>query len=413
MSVLVETSEDEPILCVAQHIGDLNQPEDKHTALADTPSKRFVLECQALLEQAAWAPLLTKLLVQSGVLFSSPKASEKDAETCYLIISNIVTKLSGQDAVDAAKKIAASVTGEVKESTQVRLRILMSLFNLIQFPQGKLAVLLDMLKYGKEANLGDLLVGVVSRRVEQWVKDWELDVKACRALYLALAELFKDVASRDHFSFLVKYLATFEGCEVGPEEIEAEVVAAAAEFIAAPDVFHCDLLDMACVRTLHKHSKAGPIFSLLSIMLTGKQEDYSKLVKDHPKLLAEHSLNADEVMGKMRLMSLAALGAEATMSGGGSIPFTEVQRCLGVAEDQVEAWVVKAISLKLLEAKMDQVNAQLVISRTTHRVFGQPQWQELKDRMTTWKDNLNSVCKMVHNTRMSGTSALASETAAR
>lgn len=44
-------------------------------------------------------------------------------------------------------------------------------------------------------------------------------------------------------------------------------------------------------------------------------------------------------------------------------------------DDEVEDWVLQAIQTGLMEAKMDQMQRVVVISRCTNRVFGTAQWK--------------------------------------
>lgn len=60
-------------------------------------------------------------------------------------------------------------------------------------------------------------------------------------------------------------------------------------------------------------------------------------------------------------------------------------------KEEVEQWVVRAIGAKLLEAKLDQVRRVVVVTRSTHRIFGKQQWQDLKQRLTQWSENITSV----------------------
>lgn len=59
--------------------------------------------------------------------------------------------------------------------------------------------------------------------------------------------------------------------------------------------------------------------------------------------------------------------------------------------EEVEQWVVRAIGAKLLEAKLDQVRRVVVVTRSTHRIFGKQQWQDLKHRLAVWSENIASV----------------------
>ncbi len=51
----------------------------------------------------------------------------------------------------------------------------------------------------------------------------------------------------------------------------------------------------------------------------------------------------------------------------------------------MEGWLVRAVGRKLLDARMDQTAATVTVTRCSHRSFGEPQWEELRDRLASWK----------------------------
>jgi len=119
--------------------------------------------------------------------------------------------------------------------------------------------------------------------------------------------------------------------------------------------------------------------------------------KEAADVLSAHKLSHEECVAKMRLMSLAALGAE---SVSGTVPYAAVRDTLQVPAEDAERWVVKAIGAKVLEAKMDQVREVLVVTRCLHRVFGAQQWVELRAKLRAWRDNVAGVANSVSNTRV-------------
>lgn len=403
MNVLVETSEEMPIICVARYIGELNQGDQQRTELADSPAKLFVSSCEALMEQGAWNALLAEMLAMSSVLFT--KASESDAECCFLVMSSVFSKLPQQEALAAADMIATKISMETTVNNALRLRILQSLFNMMQYPYGKFMAFLQILNFALHTQMADSLLPAI-KKVEVWVKEWGVGVEESRALYLAVANLCggQPSASKEYFHFLMKYLSTFESTELCSEKVRREVARATLEFISSPDVFQCDTLDLATVQKLQGDPVTGPAFVLLALMLTGKLSDYLTYNAENPKVVPSMNLSHDNIVSKMRLMSLTALASE---SQTGEIPYALVKDTLQIEEDEVEAWIVKAISLKLLEAKIDQLREVVVFSRCTRRVFGDAQWLELQAKLGQWKVNLGSVCKMLHNTRVAGVSLAA------
>lgn len=61
------------------------------------------------------------------------------------------------------------------------------------------------------------------------------------------------------------------------------------------------------------------------------------------------------------------------------------QASLKVGDGEVEAWIVRAVGKKLLDAKMDQTAGTVAVTRCSHRSFGPSQWLELSDRLALWK----------------------------
>lgn len=161
----------------------------------------------------------------------------------------------------------------------------------------------------------------------------------------------------------------------------------------------------------------------------------------------------EDCITKMRLMSLVDLGSDESCQIPYSlikdtlrvkasllfltlllpgVPSTSwlnilVQFCLQIDDDEVELWVVKAITVKLMDCKMDQMNQVVLVrysiqfpfqfliystfskerfhytidldlytinwfpfgsdmsSRCSERVFGQQQWQNLRSKLLTWR----------------------------
>lgn len=126
----------------------------------------------------------------------------------------------------------------------------------------------------------------------------------------------------------------------------------------------------------------------LSRVSAGALQDFVRFEKEHPEVLSNRGLSRDACVAKMRLMSLAALGAE---SQTGSVSYAQVQEALQVGPEEVESWVVQAIGANLVEAKMDQLRQTVVITRSLHRVFSRQQWTELATKLGAWRDALASV----------------------
>ncbi|KAE9590317.1 hypothetical protein Lal_00027979 [Lupinus albus] len=93
----------------------------------------------------------------------------------------------------------------------------------------------------------------------------------------------------------------------------------------------------------------------------------------------------------MRLMSLVDLSSV----GSGQILYELMKDTLQINDDEVEQWVVKAITAKLIVCKMDQMNKVIIVSHHTDCVFSQHQWQTLRTKLVTWRGNIGNVMSTI------------------
>ena len=62
-----------------------------------------------------------------------------------------------------------------------------------------------------------------------------------------------------------------------------------------------------------------------------------------------------------------------------------------VPAGEVEGWVISAIAEGLIDARMDQLAATVVVSRAMQREFGQPQWLQLQGKLAAWKASVGEL----------------------
>ena len=53
----------------------------------------------------------------------------------------------------------------------------------------------------------------------------------------------------------------------------------------------------------------------------------------------------------------------------------------------------------LIDAKMNQLQRVAVITRSTHRVFGDAQWRQLRDKLDIWRSNLGDILAVLDSGR--------------
>ncbi|KAL5782033.1 hypothetical protein ACOSP7_007062 [Xanthoceras sorbifolium] len=391
MTTVVPTSEEDPALAVVRFTSELAWA-DAGPEAAEEQVNRLCLEAQESMVMGRWLDLVNLMVTSAELMFS--KVSDKDLECIFTVICNLVSKLESPDeAHEMAKLIAGKVTQQPNEKPALRLKILFNLYNLLENPYSRFFVYMKALNLALNGKVNEHIIPSF-KKIDSFLKEWNIDIKDKRELFLGIANVLKEnkSSSKDSFKFLTKYLATFSGeDEYTMGEAKEEAVRTIIEFVKAPDMFQCDLLEMPAVGQLEKDAKYAPVYQLLKIFLTQRLDAYFEFQAVNSTLLKSYGLVHEDCISKMRLMSLVDLGANES----GQIPYVLIRDTLRISDDEVETWVVKAITAKLIYGKMDQMNEVVIVSRCTERVFGQQQWQTLRTKLATWRGNIANVINTI------------------
>ncbi|XVE83666.1 hypothetical protein DITRI_Ditri16bG0105000 [Diplodiscus trichospermus] len=391
MTTVVPTSEEDPALAVVRFTADLAWA-DAGPEVAEPQVTRLCMEAQESMAMGRWLDLASLMLTSADLVFS--KVSDKDLECIFTVICNLVSKLENPDEeLEVAKLISTKITQQPNDKPAMRLRILFNLYNLLEGPDSRFFVYMQALNLALNGKITDHIIPSF-KKIDSFLKEWNIGIKDQRNLFLTFANVLKENKSSgmDSFKFLTKYLATFSGEDPYiMSEAKEEAVRAVIEFVKAPDIFQCDLLDMPAVGQLEKDAKYALVYQLLKIFLTQRLDAYLEFQAANSTLMKSYGLVHEDCITKMRLMSLVDLGSNES----GRIPYILINDTLRINDDEVELWVVKAITAKLIDCKMDQMNQVVIVSRCTERIFGQHQWQSLRSKLAAWRGNVASLISTI------------------
>nr|VDD47553.1 unnamed protein product [Brassica oleracea] len=416
MTTIVPTSEEDPFLAVVQFTSQLAWA-DAGPEAAEPEISRLCREAEESIVAGKWLELAS-LMVTSAELVSS-KMSEKgllmlfvcfdsDLECTYTIICSLVKNAnSPEDVLETVKAISSKVVQQPNDKASLRLKILFNLYNLLDHPYARFQVYMKSLTLAVEGKVTEYVVPSF-KKIDNFLKEWNVDTKDQRELFLAIANVLRENKSlvKESLNFLTKYLATFSNDDAQVlGEAKEEAVRAVIEFVKASSIFQCDLLDLPAVAQLEKDAKYAPVYQLLKIFLTQRLNAYSEFKAANSECLQSYGLVDEDCVTKMRLLSLVDLASHES----GKIPYTSIKDTLQVKEEEVELWIVKAITAKLIDCKMDQMN-QVVIVR--QREFGSKQWQSLRTKLATWRDNIGNVISTIESNKVTEEGSQASSSAA-
>ncbi len=122
--------------------------------------------------------------------------------------------------------------------------------------------------------------------------------------------------------------------------------------------------------------------------MEGKLQDYRDFtaMPDKVSVFPTFGIDEERCMENMSLLSLVSLAGEHE-----EIPYGAIAATLSVREDEVERWVIRAVSSGLMDAKMDQLRRVVLVERCAVRQFGIKEWTAMKVRLDKWKSNVRGV----------------------
>ncbi|VVA96141.1 unnamed protein product [Arabis nemorensis] len=395
MTTIVPTSEEDPFLAVVRFTSQLAWA-DAGPEVAEPEIARLCREAEESIVAGKWLELAT-LMVASAELVSS-KISEKDLECTYTIICSLVKNANSPDVLEMVKAISSKVVQQPTDKASLRLKILFNLYNLLDHPYARFQVYMKALALAVDGKVTEYIVPSF-KKIDSFLKEWNIDVKDQRELFLAIANVLRENKSlvKESLTFLTKYLATFSNEDAQVlDEAKDEAVRAVIEFVKASTIFQCDLLDLPAVAQLEKDAKYAPVYQLLKIFLTQRLNAYTEFQIANSGFLETYGLVDEDCVTKMRLLSLVDLASDES----GKIPYTSIKDTLQVNAEEVELWIVKAISAKLIDCKMDQMNQVVVVSRCSEREFGSKQWHSLRTKLATWRDNIANIISTIESNKV-------------
>eukprot|EP00887_Chlorella_sp_A99_P007987 scaffold12.g7987.t1 len=403
---IIETSETDSIVAVAQYVGELIDEGGEEQAAPGSSGSKFAEEAEALYARQQHAQLLELFIAQLDLVLSK-SSSDQDLECVLNIVAHLVARIALPEGSAAAKRLAAALAARTDARPEKRLQTLVNLYNVVYDAESKLAVLLEALRYAKAAGLADVMLPAVRANAEGWAAGLGLGPAAERQVYAAAVDMLGAVqrkprtAAKESYRLLLKLVASYDGAP--PAELAGAKAAAAqavSEFIRSPDLFTFDLAESPAVAQLGADPAHAPLHQLLAILLGGTVAQFQArltLLLDalaggafadaQAALFERLGLAAEAALAKMRLLALMGLAHGAT-----ELSFADIQAALGLGSvAEVEGVVVQAIGKRILEARIDQLRGTVTVARCPPRTFGPAQWAELQGQLAAWAETVRGV----------------------
>jgi len=222
----------------------------------------------------------------------------------------------------------------------------------------------------------------------QVVEEMKLDDNAQRKLYLLMHEClgFEDAFATDSQRMLLKYLSTF--AKVGEGEVEEKACLAIINTLKLPIWQFDEVSDLVPIRGLaaSKSNNNKQLAHLFDIFCFKGFNEYQNFYSSNKDLVDKTwDLCNDTLTEKIRMLSLCRIAQERRVNDNdNSLTYSQIAAALSINEEEVEAIIIRAVGLKLMSARVDQVKKVVRVGFTHHAMFTHDQWKQLQEMLSTY-----------------------------
>jgi len=324
----------------------------------------------------------------------------KEIESFFALMLHMLTMFDKKDHLDrSTTRLCELFSKSSKQQPDLRLRLLMMLYNTFTNPlfEFRYRIFKTIIDYSAKASLFDLVVPYLEH-LDIWMEDWDqhLTVEDKRVLFLDISSYMRALGKRsDAFLQLKKYHHLFQGkpkAELEQKEVQEATLQLIKDAFQLPSVIQFDdILKLDTVKTFgnSKH-KAKELVKLLAVFLSGDVSDLRTFHGKNTKLFDEYDICFQDAMSKIRLLTLATL-----VQGKSEISLPAVAQALDEEEENVEKWVVKALSENVIDGRIDQLNKKVLVKSAFQRKFEKEEWDFLDSKLDQWINNLECVIKFI------------------
>ncbi|RKO85216.1 hypothetical protein BDK51DRAFT_22618 [Blyttiomyces helicus] len=346
--------------------------------------------------------LKTRILTSQLTFLTSPFFRRiplciSDFESVYNLLIALVKDAAPEAVPKLVKSIAQTIAESSAERAQMKLKVLSNLYNNVDTSSpARYDVFIAIITVAAKSDELDVIVPTLPA-LDTWIAQWGITVAQKRALYLLLSSKLgeSEAYQRESYQYALKHLITFDGADAAAvKSAKDHAVAAIKTAITLPEVLSFeDLFRIQAVQAL----KGTKLFDLLKIFLEESLDAYRAFVKKNAGFVEKEGLSEEDNTRKMRLLSVASLAASHVQ---GEVDYDTIAKVLDIEVDEVEIWIIDVIRAGLIDAKMNQLRRTMIVSRSTHRVFTEEQWQQLGEKLTAWRSNLKEVLQVLANAKL-------------
>lgn len=306
---------------------------------------------------------------------------------------------------DLVDKILTGLCAGVSNG-DLRLRCMALLYNSVSedHVSKRFSLLAATITLASKVNMVSKIVDTILPKIDNFLRQWQVETAEKRQMYKVCYEALKSAEMAEKaFEFNVKQLSLYNGASE-PElaSVRDATVDVIVQAVRLPKLYRFDtLLELDSIKRFeHLDGDYKLLYKLICIFVRDDLAVFMDFKAEHEQLLSKYEIDATVAQTKMRLLTFASLGIDSP-----DLTYEMIASGLQISEDEVEDWVISAISSGLVDAKINQLKSSVAIYRSTQRMFTREEWLPLSERINIWKQNIGDLLQSLRETRAKSTKA--------
>ena len=156
-----------------------------------------------------------------------------------------------------------------------------------------------------------------------------------------------------------------------------------------------ELLALKAVRVLA--TKEKELFELFNLFINTDARDFKGQVQKFSKIMQSEGISMEESITKKSYLQICTLSTSTS-----NFTYSELSKLLNIEEEGIEEWAIEAIQNKIIDAKIDQFNEEIIIKSHIMREIKAPEWKAIQTKIQLWKEKFEAMRHVLAATEGSG-----------
>ncbi|EAR97044.1 PCI-domain protein (macronuclear) [Tetrahymena thermophila SB210] len=308
------------------------------------------------------------------------KLDQKYLNSISAITSYLITASPKQEAT--LKKYQTVLEAEESHASNVLIQYGIVFNGLDSLPKIQYSLLLYIIAYSKKNDK----IGVLNTTftdIDTITKNWNLTNNEKKKLLSHIVDaLDKSIKQDFRCQIVLKYFQSFEFQDKQDDETLKKYIHLLLNYGQVLSEYG-SIFETNGLKHLQKSNPV--LFQIFSFFITGDVKGFEDFKKSNPNGLKDNNIVEEEYLEKVRVQSISRFA-----KSGELISYQQFAQNLHINIEDVENWVILAITSKIIDAQIDQYNQIIYVKANYGKYLDKKEWISMNDQLKVIMEKIKS-----------------------